>query len=73
MEWYTYDGWWTLWDGNDRVARLYNPGSGYEYRYERWAVALMKGGDDREVIRLDPTLTEDEAKAVVVTLARSQL
>jgi hypothetical protein len=69
MDWYAYTGWWTLWDGNDRVARLYNP----ESRYERWSVALMKVGEGRENIQLDPTLTEDEAKAVVVTLARSQL
>ena len=69
MEWYTYDSWWTLWDGNDRVARLYKPG----HRYLQWSVALMKVGEGRENIHLDPTLTEDEAKAVVVTLARSEL
>ena len=67
MEWYEYTSWWTLWDGNDRVARLYKL---HEHRYGHWSVALIK--NDRETIRLDPTLTEDEAKAVVVTLARSQ-
>jgi mannose/cellobiose epimerase-like protein (N-acyl-D-glucosamine 2-epimerase family) len=68
MEWYEYESWWTLRDGPDRAARLYKPG-----HHPQWSVALMKVGEGRENIHLDPTLTEDEAKAVVVTLARSQL
>lgn len=68
MEWQEHPDWWTLWSPTHRVARLYKP----EW-VEKWGARLNLDSTLPEFVRLDPTLTEGEAKAVVVTLAGSQL
>ena len=65
MTWQDFDDWHTLWDGEARFARLY-----HEDYHPRWRVYLSRQ-DQR--IQLDPTLTWEEAKLVVQTLAGAQL
>jgi hypothetical protein len=64
VNWDEYENWWTLWsDDGRRLARLYKP----EWE-AKWG-ARLNLALDAEFVQLDPTLTEDEAKAVVMTLS----
>lgn len=69
MTWGTYEQWWTLWSGEIRRARLYRP-----HYMAKWSARIIPGdGGVTQRIRLDPALTEEEAKLVVQTLAGAQL
>lgn len=69
MTWETYEQWWTLFSGADRIARLYRP-----HYAPKWKVRFIASGDGVEgLCHLDPALTEEEAKLVVQTLAGAQL
>ena len=69
MRWETYEMWWTL-HARDwgRLARLYHP-----HYMAKWTVRLIADFEPDEIISLDPTLTEEEAKLVVQTLTGGQL
>ncbi len=66
IKWTEFTSWWTLHELKDVKARLYKMG------HPRWTASIYPNGDELNLVHLDPTITQEEALAIVQTLAGAQ-